>query len=213
MARNHFAACALALVALSAACSGGDTADQEAAANIAAKAARDSQRAARTATTAAAPTVTDTTLVVPADTTAGAGTDSVPAATTKVGATTPLAMTDSASADSGGRGETDVQRETFAYAGGARDPFSSLVNVKNAGPELVDLQLVGIYQDLRNSGNSVAVVREKDSGKRHKLRTGDRIGRLRVAQIRSKDLVFQVEDFGFERQETLSLRKQEDVTP
>jgi hypothetical protein len=33
-----------------------------------------------------------------------------------------------------------------------------------------------------------------------------------VAQIRPKDVVFTIEDFGFERQETLSLRKQEDVT-
>ena len=208
MARNHFAACALALVALSAACSGGDTADQEAAANVAAKAARDSLRNARSPAapvTTAAAAAADSTLAMPADT--------VPAATTKVGATTTLAMADSLAVDSAEQGETDVQRETFAYAGGARDPFSSLVNVKNAGPELVDIQLVGIYQDLRTSGNSVAVVREKDSGKRHKLRTGDRIGRLRVAQIRSKDLVFQIEDFGFERQETLSLRKQEDVTP
>jgi hypothetical protein len=207
VARNHFAACALALVALSAACGGSDTADQEAAANLAAKAVRDSLRAARTTTAAAVAPATG-------DSLASTSADSIPAATTMAGATTSLAAVDSARIDSVAQGrETEVLRETFAYAGGTRDPFSSLVNVKNAGPELVDLQLVGIYQDLRTSGNSVAVVREKDSGKRHKLRVGDRIGRLRVAQIRSKDLVFQIEDFGFERQETLSLRKQEDVTP
>ena len=108
--------------------------------------------------------------------------------------------------------EAEVLRETFAYGGGARDPFGSLINTKSAGPELIDLQLVGIYQDMRSSANSVAVLREKQSGKRHKLRTGDQIGRLRVAQIRNKDVVFTVEDFGFERQETLSLRKQEDLT-
>jgi hypothetical protein len=34
-----------------------------------------------------------------------------------------------------------------------------------------------------------------------------------VVQIRERDVVFMIEDFGFERQETLSLRKQEDVTP
>ena len=108
--------------------------------------------------------------------------------------------------------EVEVLRETFAYGGGARDPFGSLINTKSAGPELIDLQLVGIYQDMRSSANSVVVLREKQSGKRHKLRTGDQIGRLRVAQIRNKDVVFTVEDFGFERQETLSLRKQEDLT-
>ena len=87
------------------------------------------------------------------------------------------------------------------------------MNSKNAGPELSDLQLVGVYQDVRSAANSVAIVREKKDGKRFKLRTGDQIGRLRVAQIRPKDVVFTIEDFGFERQETLSLRKQEDVTP
>ena len=121
--------------------------------------------------------------------------------------------TDSAAAPQGGEvTEVEVLRETFAYGGGARDPFGSLINTKSAGPELIDLQLVGIYQDMRSSANSVAVLREKQSGKRHKLRTGDQIGRLRVAQIRTKDVVFTVEDFGFERQETLSLRKQEDLT-
>jgi hypothetical protein len=111
------------------------------------------------------------------------------------------------------RSDSDVLRETFAYGGGARDPFVSVINSKNAGPELVDLQLVGVYQDVRSNANSVAILREKQSGKRFKVRTGDQIGRLRVAQIRPKDVVFTIEDFGFERQETLSLRKQEDVTP
>ena len=111
------------------------------------------------------------------------------------------------------RPESDVLREAYSYGGGARDPFQSLVNAKNAGPELSDLQLVGVYQDMRSAANSVAIVREKQTAKRYKLRTGDQVGRLRVAQIRPKDVVFTIEDFGFERQETLSLRKQEDVTP
>jgi hypothetical protein len=128
------------------------------------------------------------------------------------GAVTLASSTRPDSSAQGGGTEVEVLRETFAYGGGARDPFSSLINTKSAGPELIDLQLVGIYQDMRTSSNSVAVLREKQTGKRHKLRTGDQIGRLRVAQIRSKDVVFTVEDFGFERQETLSLRKQEDVT-
>jgi hypothetical protein len=59
----------------------------------------------------------------------------------------------------------------------------------------------------------VAVFREKKDGKRYKLRTGDQVGRSRLVQIRERDVVFTIEDFGFERQETLSLRKQEDVIP
>jgi hypothetical protein len=109
--------------------------------------------------------------------------------------------------------EMEMSRETFAYSGAARDPFSSLLNLAKNGPELADLQLVGIYQNLRSPAASIAVFREKDGGKRHKLRAGDQLGRSRLVQIRDRDVVFTIEDFGFERQETLSLRKQEDVTP
>jgi hypothetical protein len=107
--------------------------------------------------------------------------------------------------------EIEMSRETFSYGGAARDPFNSLFNMAKNGPELADLQLVGIYQNLRTPLRSVAVFREKEGGKRHKLRAGDQVGRSRLVQIRDRDVVFMIEDFGFERQETLSLRKQEDV--
>jgi hypothetical protein len=107
--------------------------------------------------------------------------------------------------------EIEMSRETFSYGGAARDPFNSLFNMAKTGPELADLQLVGIYQNLRTPLRSVAVFREKEGGKRHKLRAGDQVGRSRLVQIRDRDVVFMIEDFGFERQETLSLRKQEDV--
>jgi hypothetical protein len=109
--------------------------------------------------------------------------------------------------------ETEMSRETFAYSGSTRDPFNSLLNMAKSGPEVADLQLVGIYQNLRSPSGNVAVFREKEGGRRHKLRAGDQLGRSRVVQIRERDVVFMIEDFGFERQETLSLRKQEDVTP
>jgi hypothetical protein len=107
--------------------------------------------------------------------------------------------------------EIEMSRETFSYGGAARDPFNSLLNMAKNGPELADLQLVGIYQNLRTPSSSVAVFREKTGGKRHKLRAGDQVGRSRLVQIHDRDVVFMIEDFGFERQETLSLRKQEDV--
>jgi len=108
--------------------------------------------------------------------------------------------------------ESAVFRESFAYGGASRDPFVSLITSANVGPEISDLQLVGIYLDLRYSGNSIAVLRDKKTSKRYKLRRDEQLGRLRVAQIRPKDVVFTIQDFGYERQETLSLRKQEDVT-
>jgi hypothetical protein len=110
--------------------------------------------------------------------------------------------------------ENAVQRETFEYGGGTRDPFASLVSLKATGPSIDNLQLVAIYES-RSGGvtSSVAVLREKDSGKRYMLREGESLGRMQVASIKTKDVTFQIEDFGFERQETLSLRKQEDMTP
>ncbi|MEO8199464.1 MAG: hypothetical protein ABI679_02980 [Gemmatimonadota bacterium] len=109
--------------------------------------------------------------------------------------------------------ETEVLRETFAYSGANRDPFVSLIDLPSEGPEFVNLQLVAVYQDLRYAGNSIAVVRDKDANKRYNVRVGDRIGRMKIAQIRQRDVVFTIEDLGFERQETLSLRKQEEHTP
>jgi type II secretory pathway pseudopilin PulG len=109
--------------------------------------------------------------------------------------------------------EIEVMRETFAYGGGTRDPFSSLINRSKDGPEIADLDLVGVYQDLRSPSNSVVVLREKVSSKRHKMRVGDQLSRARLVQIRPRDAVFMIQDFGFERQETLSLRKQEVETP
>ena len=72
---------------------------------------------------------------------------------------------------------------------------------------------VGVYLDVAAADNSVAVLREKDSGKRYKLHVGDQLGRMQVVQIAARDVTFRIEDFGYERQETLSLRKQEDMTP
>ena len=185
MARKYFIAGLLGLAALTAACSGGDEAAAEQAqeARVAAARARSDSIRRARAQLAANPS-----------------------------AGIQVAVT-SAAGTAAGAGVNEVQREVFAYSGGPRDPFASLMNLKAVGPELGNLQLVAIYLDLRSHENSVAVLREKDDGKRYKLHTGDQLGRMTVAQIGAKDVVFRIEDFGYERQETLSLRKQEDMTP
>jgi hypothetical protein len=110
--------------------------------------------------------------------------------------------------------EIEVMREAFAYAGGTRDPFVSLITKDDSGIEITNLDLVGIYLDLRTPSNNVIVLREKgQTGKRHKMRVGDQLGRSRLVQIRPREAVFMIADFGYERQETLSLRKQEVETP
>ena len=167
-----------------------------------------------------APAAKDTAVRVPAKETAAraAAKDTTPRATAK-STTRPdsvmqQAAIQSAWADSVRKAkETEMARETFAYSGGTRDPFASLLNLAKSGPEVADLQLVGIYRNMRLPSGSIAVFREREGGKRHRLRAGDQLGRSRLLQIRERDVVFMIEDFGFERQETLSLRKQEDVTP
>ena len=59
-----------------------------------------------------------------------------------------------------------------------------------SGPELADLQLVGIYHKNGVSRQAWRVFRrEGDGGKRHKLPAGDQVGRSRLVQIRDRDVV------------------------
>lgn len=107
-----------------------------------------------------------------------------------------------------------LRREVFSYRGGSRDPFESLLASALIGPELPDLTLVAVYVDHASPDRSVAVLRERVTGRRYSLHPGDRVGRISVAGIREQDVDFIVDDFGTQRRETLTLRKrQEDDTP
>jgi len=109
-------------------------------------------------------------------------------------------------------GKVEYNREVFHYTGGARDPFQTLMTSSDVRPMLSDLKLVSIIYDP-TYGRSVAVVREEPGDKIHRLRRGDVIGRLRVLHIREYEVVFQVEEFGFERQEVLSLQRPLEANP
>lgn len=102
----------------------------------------------------------------------------------------------------------DYRREVYSYQGAPRDPFASLLNEASSQTTVADLRLVSVIYDARG-GRSVAVVREKNNPRPHRLRRGDTLGRLRVIQIRPYEVVFQVEEFGFERQEVLALSRPE----
>jgi hypothetical protein len=204
VARNAlFGIALLAALALGGCSSGGDEAAAQEAQLAQMRARNDSLRAASAARRAAEQ--------------AAMSGDS--AGQTTLAATAPAtdsltAMADAALADSLRKArEIEVMRETFAYTGGTRDPFNSLINLADAGPEIGDLELVGVYQNLQSPSSSIVVLREKVSAKRHKLRVGDQVGRARLMLIRPRDAVFTIQDFGYERQETLSLRKQEVETP
>jgi len=106
-----------------------------------------------------------------------------------------------------------ITRESYEFTGGSRDPFASVLEGGSAGPELADLDLVAIYYQDRNPSASVAVLRDRLSGKRYNVREGERLGRMRVSDIRQKDVTFTIDDYGTERQQTLTIRKREGNAP
>lgn len=130
-----------------------------------------------------------------------------PAATQAGGQPAP----DSAARDTTAN-RTGLVREVFAYRSGGRDPLRSLLTSGDIRPLLSDLRLVGIYYDARYPARSVAVLRDVTNNKIYRVKPGNIIGRLKATTIRPREIVFTVQEFGFERQESLQLAKQE-VTP
>jgi len=104
-------------------------------------------------------------------------------------------------------------RESYSYSGGSRDPFASLLEGTNVGPEIADLDVVAIYYQERAPAMSVAVLKDRVTSKRYTVREGERVGRSRVSDIKPKDVTFTFDDYGTQRQVTLSIRKREDITP
>src|SRR4051812_49403279 len=96
-----------------------------------------------------------------------------------------------------------INREVFQYEGdGRRDPFVSLLTTSDLKPLLTDLKLVGVAYDPRGQ-NSVAVLRDITSKDQYRVRVGQTIGRMRVAAIQEKAVIFTIEEFGYSRQEIL----------
>jgi hypothetical protein len=70
-------------------------------------------------------------------------------------------------------------------------------------PLLGELRLEVIIYDA--SSGSTAVLRDVTTKEQHRVRVGQTLGRMRVAAIHPKQVVFTIEEFGFSRQETLAL--------
>ncbi len=113
------------------------------------------------------------------------------AATVSVGSTAPA------------RPELRIDREVFSYdAGGRRDPFVSLFSTSDLRPLFSDLLLVVINYDPQRR-NSVAIMRDATTKEQYRVRQGQLIGRMRVAAIEQKRVLFTIDEFGFSRQESL----------
>jgi hypothetical protein len=105
----------------------------------------------------------------------------------------------------GSRGEVTFAREVFTYdRSGRRDPFLSLLASGDLRPMLNDLKLVAVAYDPTGR-NSVAILRDVSSKDQYRVKLGQTLGRMRVAQIQPRSVTFTIEEFGYSRQEQVSL--------
>jgi len=99
-------------------------------------------------------------------------------------------------------------REVFAYVvGGRRDPFASPIETGEIRPLIADLKVTGIIFDARGH-NSVAVMRDMSTQEQYRVKTGNILGRAKVAQIKPTEVVMTIDEYGFSRQEILKLAVQ-----
>ncbi|HTE43672.1 MAG TPA: hypothetical protein VK636_00400 [Gemmatimonadaceae bacterium] len=98
-----------------------------------------------------------------------------------------------------------ILREAFEYAkDGRRDPFVSLLTTNDLRPTMSDLRLSGILFD-QSGRRSVATLRDVATNAQYKVTIGSTLGRMRVAAIRLKTIVFTIDEFGTTRQDSLIL--------
>jgi hypothetical protein len=98
-----------------------------------------------------------------------------------------------------------VTREVFSYEPeGRRDPFFSLILTDDLRPLLSDLKLVGILYEA-SGRRSVAIMRDLMTNAQYRVNAGAALGRMRVAQIKPRAVIFTIDEFGLNRQDSLFL--------
>lgn len=98
-----------------------------------------------------------------------------------------------------------IMREIYDYdAGGRRDPFVSLLTSEDLRPMISDLRLVSILYD-ESGRRPIAVMRDLLTNAQYRVTTGSTLGRLKVALIKRKAVIFSIEEFGLNRQDSLVL--------
>lgn len=98
-----------------------------------------------------------------------------------------------------------VTREVYSYdAAGRRDPFYSLILTDDLRPLLSDLKLVGVLY-APGGNRSVAIFRDVLTNAQYRVQPGAALGRMRVAQIKPKGVIFTIDEFGLSRQDSLML--------
>ncbi len=98
-----------------------------------------------------------------------------------------------------------IMREVFDYdAEGRRDPFFTLLASAELRPAVSDLKLIGILYDPTGR-RSVVTLRDITTQTRYQVTTGTTLGRMKVVLIKPKAVIFSIEEFGLNRQDSLVL--------
>lgn len=133
-----------------------------------------------------------------------AASSTLPADTTEHVA--PRVSRDSAAGTAAVSAGAAFERETFAYdRSGRRDPFISLMSTSELRPLISELRLSAVAFDATGGRGSVAVLRDLTTKEQYRVKVGQSLGRMRVASINPRAVVFTIEEFGYSRQETLAL--------
>lgn len=104
--------------------------------------------------------------------------------------------------------ESDVEyeRETFSYPQRERNPFEPVNAGVQEGPRFENLILAGVIHSP--AVGSVAVLVDRSTGQRFRVREGERLGQTTVLSIRRSNVLFSVTGPNRSRQETLQVEKQ-----
>jgi hypothetical protein len=101
-------------------------------------------------------------------------------------------------------------REVFSYPSHARrNPFRPLTGAADAGPRFEELWLMGTMVDSA-PGASVALMGRiggTTASATYRLRVGERLGNIRVIEIRTREVVVEVEEFGMRERHTMEQRR------
>jgi len=98
-----------------------------------------------------------------------------------------------------------IMREAYDYdGGGRRDPFLSLLSSDDLRPAVSDLKLVNIIFD-ESGRRPIAVMRDILTNTQYRVTTGSTLGRLKVALIKRRAVIFSIEEFGLNRLDSLVL--------
>ncbi|MDB4908947.1 MAG: hypothetical protein JWO05_3731 [Gemmatimonadetes bacterium] len=100
-------------------------------------------------------------------------------------------------------GIAPLTREVFDYdRSGRRDPFVSLLASGDLRPALADLRLVGVLYDMSGK-RPVAIMRDLTTKQQYRALIGQLVGRMRVVMIKPRAVIFSIEEFGFNRRDSL----------